>query len=105
MLHASRAARGDDADLHRARDFAQQLEIEAVAGAVAIDGGEEDLARAERFRGLAPLDGVDGGRFLSAADRGEAAFRIARENDGLHAELARAFANELGTAQRGRVDG
>ena len=39
-----------------------ELDVEAVAGAVAVHRGEQDLAGAERLGPARPLDGVEPGR-------------------------------------------
>src|SRR5205807_4220321 len=88
---------------------AQKLHVESGVSAVAVDGGQEDLAGSELFGAAAPLHGVELGQLLSAAHRGAPAvaypFGVTREDDGLDAEFARAVGDELRIADGGRVDG
>ena len=104
MLERSGAAARDDVDLHAGRNGAEELDVEPGARAVAVHRGEEDLAGAEALGFDAPVGGVHARRLFSAPDHRLAVFRIARENDRLDAELARAVGDELRIAERRRVD-
>ena len=56
VLERARSARGDHGDLHRATHCAGELEVVAVARAVAVHAGEQDLARAEPLDARHPFD-------------------------------------------------
>ena len=108
VLERSRAARGDDRDLHRRRHGGGQLAVEAGARAVAIDRGEQDLAGAARLGLARPLDGIAPGRRRAAARvHGVAAARalgVDGDDDGLAAvAAARARVSSAGRRQRGAV--
>ncbi len=71
-------ARGDDRDVHRTRDGASERAVEAVAAAVAIHAGEQDLPRPAPGRLLRPGDRVDA-RGLAPARNVDLPFvRVAR---------------------------
>ena len=58
VLERARTARGNHGDVHGGRDGGGELAVEAALRAVAIDGGEQDLARAS-LRGFAgPIHGT-----------------------------------------------
>src|SRR5437870_3217935 len=67
VLQRAGAARGDHADLERRRHRAEQRDVIAGVGTVAIDGGQQNLAGAEGLGAFAPLHGIDAGAFLAAA--------------------------------------
>ena len=58
MLQRADSAGSDDGQAHGGADGAQEIEIEAGAGAVTIHAGEQDFAGAERFDFLCPGDDV-----------------------------------------------
>ena len=66
MVERADAARGDHRHRHRVGDGAGQREVEAVAGAVAVHRGEQDLAGAERGDLDGIVDRVDAGRVAAA---------------------------------------
>ncbi len=107
MRQPADPARGHHGQPHRAADRAQQVEVEARAGAVAIHAGQQDLARAEPGHAAAPLDRVDAGAAPSAMgehlppprSRGAG---IDRDDDALAAEFFRGLAEPAPAGRRRR---
>ncbi len=62
VLRAAGAARGDDRHVHPGGGRGQELAVEALAGAVAVDAGQQELARAALDACGNPLQGVEPGR-------------------------------------------
>src|SRR5436190_17523816 len=74
MIDRARASRRDDGNGQLARDSGGQGAVESALRAVAIDRGQQNLARAARLGFARPFDGAPAGRRLSAAgEHGEAA--------------------------------
>ena len=59
VLDRAGTARGDDRDRHLAAYRADQLEVEAVLGAVGVHGVEQDLAGTELGAARGPRDRVE----------------------------------------------
>ncbi len=108
------AAGGDHWDRHGVGDGARQLEVEAVAGPVAVHGREQDFAGAEAGDFLGVLDGVEAGgvppavgedletgTLAAAVD----AFGIDGDNDRLRSEFLRSFAHDFAPFDGAGVDG
>src|SRR6185437_17094428 len=79
---------------HRGADLPQQVEIEALAGAVAIHAGEQDLAGPERRHATATGEHVEPGAAAAAMREhlpapGAGSAGIDRHHDALAAELLR----------------
>ena len=100
MVERADAARGDDRHLDRVGDGAGQRDVVALAGAVAVHRGQQNLARAESTIrraqstasmpvGRAPAMGED----LEAAGAG--ALGVDRDDDALAAELLGRLAHEV----------
>ena len=109
MLQRADAARGDHRQPHRATHGAQQVEVEAAAGAVAVHAGQQDLAGAKLGYLAAPAHGIDAGR--AAAAMGEhlpstrrGLLRVHRHHHALAAEFLRRLAHQIGPRHRCRVD-
>ena len=112
VLGRARAAGGD----HRDRDLtaygADQLEVEAVLGAVGVHRVEQDLAGAQLGRADGPLDRVEPGRLPAAVggdlEAGRRAGRdpagVDREHQHLVAEPVGDLGDQLGPVDRGGVD-
>ena len=66
MIERADAAGRDDRDADRVGDRAGELEIEALAGAVAVHGGEQDFAGAQRHDFAREGHRVDAGRIPPA---------------------------------------
>src|SRR5262249_20262766 len=66
VLESARPARGDDRDRDRVGDGARERQVEAVAGAVAVHAGQQDLAGPQLGHARAPGDGVQAGRVAPA---------------------------------------
>ena len=66
VLKRPDAARGDHRHGHGVGDRACERDIEAAPGAVAVHGGEQDFAGAERHHFLGVGDGIDAGRVAPA---------------------------------------
>src|SRR6478672_6210706 len=61
VLDRARSAAGDDRDGDLGADQPDQLEVEAIGGAVGVHRVEQDLAGAEVGGTTGPLDGVESG--------------------------------------------
>ena len=92
VVEAAGAARRNHRDRHGGRHGGGQRAVEARLGAVAVDGGQQDLAGAAVFGLAGPVDGVAPGGGLAAAgvDReqvaaGRLALRVDRHDDRLAA--------------------
>src|SRR5271163_368843 len=109
IVEGIRAARGDDRHGDGGGDFGGEFAIEAAACAVAIDGGEENFARAARDGFGGPRGGVEARGVAATArvrfPRRALALDVNRKDDGLRTELAREFGNQFGALDRGGVDG
>ncbi|KAJ0165294.1 hypothetical protein CTA2_11724 [Colletotrichum tanaceti] len=68
VRRAARAAGRDDGDADGGLDLADELEVEAAVGAVAVDAVEQDLAGAHGLDGLRELDDVHVARLAAALD-------------------------------------
>ncbi|KAJ2976376.1 hypothetical protein NUW58_g8101 [Xylaria curta] len=62
------AAGRDDGDAHGGLDLGDELEVEAVVGAVAVDAVEQELAGAHGLDGLGELDDVEVAGLAAALD-------------------------------------
>ena len=105
------ASGGDDRHRDRGGHRAQKRNVKAAAGAVAVKGGEENLARAESGRMTRPGDGFALGGSAAAVGEGVplvggvgAAARVNRDDHALRAEAQGALLYEFGTGERGRID-
>ena len=111
VLDPPRAARGDDRDGHLAAYAGDEVEVEAVLGAVGVHRVEQDLPRPELAGAGRPLQGVDAGR-LAAAVRGDLESRVgALGPTGVHgqhqhlvAEAVSDLRDQLRPADRCSVD-
>jgi hypothetical protein len=65
VLGGARAAAGDHRNGNRVRDRARELEVETLAGALAIDRRHHELARAELDHALGPVERVEAGRLAA----------------------------------------
>src|SRR5437763_15064295 len=107
---SARTARRDHGNAHRVGYGARQFAIEAAAGAIAIHGCEEDLARAAGLRFPCPLDRISArGRSSAAAEcfPARAAFRafgIDSHNHRLRAKALCDRSDQTWVCQCGRVD-
>src|SRR3984893_12686009 len=112
MIQRAHAARGDDRHRDRVRHGARQLEIVAVARAVAILAREEDLACSEFLDLSRPLDGVAAGGAAATVGVDTPAerlsgltFGIDSHDDTLAAEALCRLADQLRARERGRIEG
>lgn len=90
VLEAPDAPRRDDGHVDGLGDGAQELEIVAGAGTVAVHAGEQDLAGAERDGTGGPGDGVEARGTLTAVGINlprapQLASRVDGDDDGLGA--------------------
>jgi hypothetical protein len=110
MVERADAAGGDHRHRHRVGDGAGERDVEARLGAVAVHGGQQDLAGAEFAHaraqatasmpvGLAPAVGEDLPACLRADRLG-----VDRDDDALAAELLRRLAHEVRVGDGGGVD-
>ena len=104
------AARCDQRQVRRCAGAAQQLEVVAFAGAVAVDAGQQDLAGAAVRGSVDPLDRLQSGLAPAAVGFHEVVsvgitLRVDGEHDGLVAERVRESLEQGRIAGRGRVDG
>jgi hypothetical protein len=109
VLQRADAARGDHRHVHRIRDHARELEVEAAPHAVAIHARQENLARSARGDFHGPLDGVDARGCTAAVDVhlpgvDRVLLHVDRGDDALRAEMARRLVEELRVVHAGRVD-
>ena len=108
VLERAHAARGDHRHFHRRGHGGGKRQIEAVARAVAVHAGEQDLARAGLLHALRPFDRVEAGRLAPAMGEdfpGSAFFlRIDGDDDALAADDAGSLAHQPGVVHRGGVD-
>ena len=106
MIERADAARGDDRHRDRVGNGARQRDIEAQAGAVAVHGGQQQFAGAERHDLARKVDGIDAGRLAAAMGEdfpsaGRRLLGIDRDDDALAAEfLRRARARKRGRSRR-----
>ena len=105
------AARGDHRDRHLAAYGADQLEVEAVLGAVGVHRVEQDLPGAELGAARGPLDRVEPGGLAAAVggdlEAGVGAVGPAgvdRQHQHLVAEPVGDLGDQLGPVDRGGVD-
>ena len=103
----SRAAARNDGHAHRVRHGPRQFQIVARPCAIAVDAGEQDLARAPRHALPRPLDRVE---FRAHAGAGRVhapgislAPRIDARDDALRAEPVCALGHDLRTLHRRRI--
>src|SRR5436190_4530579 len=111
VVRTGGAARRDDGNADSLGDRPEQLGVVAGAGAVSVDRGHEQLARAELDEPLGPRDGVEAGPLATALHddlppgrllRGAPA-RVDRDHDGLPAEAGRAARDERRVGDGRRV--
>ena len=100
----TRAARGDHGNRDGCYDGGSDLEVVALAGAVGVDRGEQDLARAPLLGLLGPVDGAAGGLGGTGASLDEAALGVDRDDDRLRAEPGGKVGEERRACERRRVD-
>ena len=103
------AAGGDHRHRDGIGDRARQGNVEALLGAVAVHGGQQDLARAELGHALCPVDRADPrrapatvGKNLPAA--GRRLLGVDRHHHALAAEFLGGLAHEVRPRHRRRVD-
>ena len=109
VLQRAYAARGDHRQPHRSTHGAQQIDIEAATGAVAVHAGEQDFAGAKFGHPTAPGNRIDAGRSATAMGEHFPASRpgllgVHRDHDALAAKFLRRLAHQLRPRHRGRVD-
>ena len=102
VLDGARSAARDDGQVTSRAHLADQLEVEAVLGAVGVHRVEQDLARSESGRPRAPLDGVDAGARAAAVggDLEAACGRRIRRGGVARRRRARAPATRSGRRSR-----
>ena len=108
VLYTSRAARGDDGDVHRVADRAEHLHVKALPDAVGVDGVHHHLPRAVADTALDPLDGLHA-RVLAAAlgEHAELAVHpldIGRQHHALVTVALSGLIDQIGVADGSRVD-
>ena len=109
VLQRADAARGDHRQPHRSTHGAQQIDIEAATGAVAVHAGQQDFAGAKFGHLAAPGNRIDAGRAAAAMGEHFPASRpgllgVHRDHDALAAEFLRRLAHQLRPRHRRRVD-
>src|SRR5215208_5670262 len=113
MIERAHAARGDDRHRHRIRDRAGERDVEALAGAVTVHRGQEDLTGAKRDHLACISHGVEPGRLAPAMGenlptvgltRLRDFLRIDRYHDALIAEFLRRLLHEGAPLDRRGVD-
>src|SRR5690606_11393849 len=112
VFEAAHAAGGDHRHRHRVRHPPGESEVEAVAGAVPVHAGQQDLPGAVVRHAPGPVDGVDAGR--PAAAVGEDLPRgslgaghlpgVDGDHNALGTEMPACLGHELGPRHRGGVD-
>ena len=112
---AAGSAAGDDGHRDGRPHAPDELEVEALLGAVGVHGVEQDLARPELGRAGAPLDGVEVDRRAPAVGRHDEVVggpavvadppaHVGREHEHLGPEALGDLGDELGTCDGRRVD-
>ena len=110
VLHLARATRGDHWHAHRIRNRAGHIQRKAVAHAVGVHGGQQNLACAALHTVDGPFHCVQARVDASAVDVHVPAafvltgFDVHRQHDALAAELHRALRDKIGVAHRRAVD-
>ena len=109
MAHLARPARSDDGDIDGLRGGARQLQIIPFLGAVAVHAREEHFARAQFFRLLDPLNGVEIGLDPAAVEIDVpsalfVALGVYGKNDALPPELQGCLRDERGIFDGGGID-
>ena len=94
---------------HRIGDGAGQLQVEALAGAVAVHRGEQDFAAPQRHHVARKVHRIDAGRLAAAMGEdlpsaGRHRLGIDRHDDALAAEFLRGLAHEVAIGHGRGVD-
>ena len=109
MRHASGASGGDHRDRDGGGNRSGQFQIEPAAGAVLLDGGDEELAGSEVDRTFRPFDCIHVGALPAIVDVGlvrpvRPSNRLDRHHDGRRAEGARGLPDQLGPGDGRGID-
>ena len=113
MLERAGAARGDNRQVHGRGDRAGHSQFKAIAGAVAIHAGQQNLPGAERRHAPRPLHCIDtrgvaatvGKNLVAGPGVGIGhAFGVNRHHDALGAKALRGAAHQIRIADCGGVD-
>src|SRR5262245_43710829 len=113
VLQRADPARGDHRHRHRIGDGAGQRNVETLLGAVAVHGGEQDFAGAERDHLARVIDRIEPGGIAAAMGKDfpalplvrlRHAFGVDRNHDALVAELFRRLLDEGAPGDRRGVD-
>src|SRR5438067_12092906 len=110
MFDGTRSTTSDHRDRHGGSNAMSQFEVEAPAGALALDRGHHKLARSEVRRTGSPLTRIEAGLFTAIIGVGlvgtiGAAHSLDGHHDGGRSKLTGGFANKFGSRDRGRIDG
>src|ERR1043166_6196130 len=100
MFDFTGAARSNHRNSHRSRDSTRELDIVAVAGAVAIHARQQDLTRAQTLRAHGPLNRIPPNRATATMRENFPPTLLAtacvdRDHDTLAAKSLRACADQI----------